>query len=400
MYLGIILVLIAILAVIVGGVIFCRRRNNRRMIEFVIETASVPVEELPKIAAGFAAFLQETHGIDLRNMSFAEQVRYILENLHRFWRPEMKSHIPVSLKLKAESEKLPVIAAGAYLGELTRMIHHAEWRKDPGMVLKAPYLEIGWSGEDRIPCHPFDIVLLAFMTGDTRKALADSLGFESPEVLNEHVRNRRRGNLYADDERANVESFIRRMGPVEKIFNIVNSSEMQVDMYIIEPTREYAARRLVTCGMGGRTMTVPDEYGSSPNRVELIVDLPPDWKVDEESWEDKCFCWPVSLLKSLAGFPWSEGVWFRLGYAVPWPEPFADNTRLSGVLIASPAIDFESGEVKISPDKKVQFYQAVPLYPEELAYRIEHGTRKLYEMLGEQFSYIIDPQRKNAVTGQ
>ncbi|MBO4633629.1 MAG: suppressor of fused domain protein [Lentisphaeria bacterium] len=402
MYIGVILALTAITGLFWTGLTFHRRRKNRQMIKFVVEIASLPLEEIPDIAAGLAVFLQNIHGIDLKAMSYREQVKYILGNYLLFWHREMRSYIPVSLELKPESQKLPIIASGAYLGELVRQNVRAEWKKDPDILLKAPGLEVEWSGEDLVSYQPFDLLLLASLTGDTAKAEAASLCFESQAVLDEHVRNLRRTNVYTEEEQEQAAGFISRLGTVSQVLNIVNTSEMQVDVYAVEPTWRYPARRLVTCGIGGRAMRIPDGHGSAaPDRVELLLDLPADWPIDGDFWDDPRISWPVSLLKSLAALPWNGGTLIRQGYAVPWPEPFADNTRLSGVLFASPAMEeFETSEVKVSPGKKVHFYQVVPLYPEELDYRLEHGTRKLHELLGEKFSYIVDPQRPNAVTGQ
>ena len=196
MYIGMILALIAVSATVWGLLTFYRRRKNRQMIKFVVETASLPLEEIPEIAAGLAAFLQNVHGIDIKAMSYADQVRYTAENYPLFWRPEMSSYIPVSLELKPEPRKLPIIAAGAYLGELVRMNLSAEWKKDPDRLLKAPYLEVEWSGENPVSYQPFDLLLLASLTGNAEKAVAGALCFESLEILDEHVREVSRGNVY------------------------------------------------------------------------------------------------------------------------------------------------------------------------------------------------------------
>ena len=404
MFVIIVLALVGIPAIIWGMLIFRQRRNNRKMMQFVMETAAIPVDIIPEIATGLASFLQNVRQVDMSTMSYVEQIHYILENYAGFWHPDMISYIQVPSEFKPENRKLPVIAAGAYLGELVRVCQpYAEWKKDLKNPIGLPHLEVKCMADSVVFYEPFDRMLRAAMFGDTGKVLTELLPFESPELLDEDIRKRRSGNLYSRGEKESFEAFLtQNLGIIRQVFPLVDSVDMYVDMYVIESTEPYPAQRLVTCGMGGRAMYVPeDARKNSPDRIELLLDLPPEWRLDRESWDNERFYCPVRLLKNLVRFPWDTGTWFRLGHAVSWPEPFADNTRLTGVLLTSPAVDsFGRCEIKVSPGKMVHIYQVVPLYPEELDYRVEHGTRKLHELLGENFSYIVDPQRINAVTVQ
>ena len=373
------------------------------MMKFVMEVASIPISEISEIADSFAAYLQRTHSIDISAMSYAEQVRYILGNYAGMQNSDMASFIPISVLSKPNNGKLAVIAAGAYLGEAVRMHQtDSQWKNDPENPIKAPYLEIECMENSTISYQPFDLMLQVFISGNTEKAIADSLPFENRKMLDEKIRKQRSKNVYSGEEKAVFISFMEQcLGHADRTFSILNSPDMLVDAFIIPPSGEYDAIRIVTCGMGGRMMLLPEgSKGKNPDRIELMIDLPSDWDLDGEFWKDETLLWPIRLLHDLADYPWRNGTWFRLGSAVSWPEPFAENIGFTGVLLTAPVIDyFGKCEVKISPGKSVQIYQAVPLYPEELNYRIEHGTRKLHELLGDKFSYIVNPRRENAVTG-
>lgn len=59
----------------------------------------------------------------------------------------------------------------------------------------------------------------------------------------------------------------------------------------------------------------------------------------------------------------------------------------------------EESEIEVSPGKKVQIFQVIPIYQEEMDYKVENDADKLFELWGDSFSYVVDPQRKNGVTG-
>ena len=105
-------------------------------------------------------------------------------------------------------------------------------------------------------------------------------------------------------------------------------------------------------------------------------------------------------MKILARFPWDNETWLGFGHTIPWPEPFAENTKLTGVLLGLPAVNtLKESEIEVSPGKKVQIFQVIPIYQEEMDYKVENDADKLFELWGDSFSYVVNPQRRNGVTG-
>lgn len=57
-------------------------------------------------------------------------------------------------------------------------------------------------------------------------------------------------------------------------------------------------------GMGAHRMNVPEELADQKlERAELLIALPPDWKLDHDSLQKEAWYWPVRLLKALARLP-------------------------------------------------------------------------------------------------
>lgn len=191
-------------------------------------------------------------------------------------------------------------------------------------------------------------------------------------------------------------------GPCRSVFHeLLPLDRMHIDIYIIEPTEKYPCYRLITCGTGARRMDLPREaQGLVPNHIELMISLPADWRFDEKSMEEKRFNWPVSLLKYLARFPWTESSWLGWGHTIPL-EQFADNTRLSGVFIDAPEhYPFDAFKIVFPAKRTVYIFQVIPVYAEEIACAVERGSEELEKRLKDVVCRPVDIARRNYAEGK
>ena len=381
---------------------YWKRRLKKQLTRAITGIAALPLNLIPDIAAGFARFVKDVHGKDLTSMDYYQQLDYVLKNQLRLWRPEISSyiHTPGSEDM---GKGLTLLAAGAYLGELVRVRQTAQWKKNADDSMLPPYLEVTCTDDNVIPCNPFEMVLASVSEGKTVEAIGDLLLFESREIMDNYIRTFQSGNVYSPEEAEAFDRYVEKtFGKIRQVFHEKNSPEMHIDVYIIEPSEAYPAVRLLTCGMGARVMEIEEEFREvCPDRLELMIDLPTDWPLEMESLRDERNFWPIRILKILARFPWDNETWLGFGHTIPWPEPFAENTKLTGVLLGLPAVNtLEESEIEVSPGKKVQIFQVIPIYQEEMDYKVENDADKLFELWGDSFSYVVDPQRKNGVTGK
>lgn len=208
--------------------------------------------------------------------------------------------------------------------------------------------------------------------------------------------------IYSEEEMDRLEQFIEEhFGDYQKVFHEIVSPDIHVDIVIIEPNEKRNYYTLVTMGMGAHRMNVPKELADRKlERAELVVCLPPDWKLptEETPYDAEQWYWPLRWLKILARLPGREDTWLGWGHTVPSGGPFAENTALCGMLLANPTIFFAADEAPfcILPDEdEVNFYQMIPLYEEELAYkRANRGASALLERLGDA-AMVIDICRPN-----
>jgi hypothetical protein len=124
--------------------------------------------------------------------------------------------------------------------------------------------------------------------------------------------------------------------------------------------------------------------------------------MSQEQWKNDANYWPIKALKFLARFPHQYDTWLWYGHTIPNgdpPEPFNRKTRLSAfVLFRTILLPEEFHTLKISDEKTIHFFSAVPLYVEELDLKLQEGAEALEERfraLG--LSEVLNPTRPSCV---
>ena len=206
--------------------------------------------------------------------------------------------------------------------------------------------------------------------------------------------------VYTEEEMEAVEGHIDQyFGNVENVFHELVSPDIHVDICVVPPSEERDYYTLVTMGMGAHRMNVPEELAEYKlERAELAIALPADWKLDQESMKDEKWYWPIRLLKSLARLPIDCDSWLGHGHTVENREPFADNTKLCTATLIGPQDTEDGSEVCTLPGgEEVNFYQVIPLYEDELDYKLEHDVDALLNKM-RGISFVVNPTRQNAIT--
>lgn len=98
----------------------------------------------------------------------------------------------------------------------------------------------------------------------------------------------------------------------------------------------------------------------------------------------------------MARLPGEHNTWLGSGHTVPNGEPFADNTKLCCMLLSSLVQFAEDAGTCAMPDgSQVNFYQMVPIYQEEVDFKLIHDTDALLERMTNDMLTVIDINRQN-----
>jgi len=212
--------------------------------------------------------------------------------------------------------------------------------------------------------------------------------------------NSTQGEVCIKEISGHIERYI---GKVAAVFQEIQSDAVHIDIHHVRPTREKPFNILITSGMSDLPMKVPPD-ANVPRYIELMVALPRERKMDQESFKTEDWDWPVRLLKILARFPHRYDTWLGWGHTIPNgnpPRPFAANTQLSGVIIfPSVLVPREFHELRSNDEKTIHFYSIVPLYEDEMKMKTHDGSKVLFDQFDEYgITDIIDLTRKNVARG-
>ena len=206
--------------------------------------------------------------------------------------------------------------------------------------------------------------------------------------------------VYTEEEMNTVEGHIEQyFGKFENVFHELDSPDIHVDICVVPPSEERDYYTLVTMGMGAHRMNVPEELAEYKlERAELVIALPGNWKLKHEDLKNERWYWPIRLLKTLARLPIASDTWLGFGHTMDNEDDFAKDTKLCAAILTGPQDTEDGSEVCTLPnDEEVNFYQVIPLYRDELEYKMEHDADALLDKM-DGISFVTYNTRPNAMT--
>ena len=187
------------------------------------------------------------------------------------------------------------------------------------------------------------------------------------------------------------------IGPPATVWHEVFSPTVHVDIHLVKPTAARNFYTLVTSGMSDRPMNSPFrglEY------AELLICLPAHWELNEKSVFVERNYWPIRQLKYLARIPHEFDTWIWASHTIPNGDPpvrFADNTKMSCSLLSYPRMFGEGvGTLSVREGKEINFLSLIPIYEEEMEFKLEQGPDALHARFDEhRVCELLDINRPN-----
>ena len=199
---------------------------------------------------------------------------------------------------------------------------------------------------------------------------------------------------------AHIEKYL---GPIDYVYHELISPLVHLDIHVINPKPERDFYTLITTGMSDKPMNVPSDEHKPWQYAELMICLPKEWKLDEESLKNEDYYWPIRMMKFIARFPHEYRSWLSFGHTIPNGNPsstYTDNVGFSGVLVDLPVTIFNVNFPVLKIDEKTQIYiyALYPLYENEMDFKLENGTEALTKMFDiKGITELLDPNRKSLI---
>lgn len=206
------------------------------------------------------------------------------------------------------------------------------------------------------------------------------------------------GDSAIEDIEKHVE---KHLGDTASVYHEVVSDLIHLDVLCVKPNEKTNNHWvLITSGMSDLPMNVP-QSAEKYKYAELLCVLPNNWKIPEESLgESDEFSWPIINMKYLARYVHKANTWFCHGHsfqnANP-PVPFDKSVNFCATLFSYP-IKFHRDfmTLKVNENKTIHFYATIPLYLEEMNFKLKKGLDPLLSKFDKfGISEQIDVNRKN-----
>jgi len=190
----------------------------------------------------------------------------------------------------------------------------------------------------------------------------------------------------------------KHFGEIEGIVNTIPVPGVSLDIAIVPPTEQNNYYKCITMGMGAYRMNVPESIAEYQlERAELVVFLPPEW--DVKSQESR-YVWPLLAMANASMVPADNDMWIGAGQTIMGDandNPYDPSTGFCSMLMFSALDkDFEKMDLEMAGLGKINFYQMMPLYPEEMDYKRRYDMNKLIDRFEDKdLLPIVNNDRKN-----
>jgi hypothetical protein len=169
----------------------------------------------------------------------------------------------------------------------------------------------------------------------------------------------------------------------EHFGNFVKLGESyKTEILRVPPSAEHPFQLLVTCGLAGRALPVPEGYDAGVNaRLELCLALPEQYDFQGDRERN----WEVFMLVSMIEHVITSDHFIGFGYYADKENGFDDGGQFTGLMLTG--LGDYSGEcqqVQLASGSLARFYQLIPLKPYECAYRATHSAMDLLRLFAEK----------------
>lgn len=190
------------------------------------------------------------------------------------------------------------------------------------------------------------------------------------------------------------------VGKISSVWHELISDEIHIDIFVVKAQGRRKFHSLITSGLSAKPMQIPE--GAEAYRfAELMLCLPKDWPLAERDFEEEANYWPIRLLKKTIRYIHAANTWLAPGHTLENSTPYAGNTAFCGALIARP-IRFPAAfsSMRLAKDDYLHIYSMIPLYQEEIAYKLDNGLEALVNRLSAaNIDEVVDINRPNTAPG-
>ena len=150
-------------------------------------------------------------------------------------------------------------------------------------------------------------------------------------------------SYYSKEERKAVEDFIAtHFGQPSRIIHDRYLSGLEIDLAIINPSKDKPYYTVCTIGAGAYVMDIPyalHQELHTEQRTEYVTYLPPEWNAESISLDEEHKSWPMDILRICAQEAQLDKTFTLAGRMIRYSQPFAPSTEAQAIFLTHPLPD-------------------------------------------------------------
>lgn len=177
-------------------------------------------------------------------------------------------------------------------------------------------------------------------------------------------------------------------------FNEIVFTEPRISVHVARPDRPTDPLTLFTTGMSALPMANDSGQDDPILFAELLMQLPPEWKLDQHAIREMEYAWPILILRELAQMPHLNNR--NIGGPIAMVEREGPNDFVASDAHFTGFLLMREERIPTVGSKTIDLFRVTPLYWEELQMVQEQGPVSLFQAFDRcSTPRSIDIQRAN-----
>ena len=186
--------------------------------------------------------------------------------------------------------------------------------------------------------------------------------------------------------------------PTAQIILLTKQTESDINLLLISTEKRSPIQLIMTDGLSTYEQPVPEKY-STLKHVELYFCLPSYWDIEDK--DNPNMNWVQPWIQKLAKHLMEKKTWYGVGHTFPNGNPveaISPTMKQKYFLLNTPTYLAEELTPLIVEDKTIEFLSIVPIFEDELDYKMGKGTYKLQKkFLDKNITELLDDYRMSTL---
>lgn len=186
--------------------------------------------------------------------------------------------------------------------------------------------------------------------------------------------------------------------PNAQIALLEKQTDTDIDLLLISTVKRSPIQLLMTCGLSEYRQPVPEKY-KTLQHIELYFCLPSYW--DLNAVDNPSMQWVKPWIQKLARFLLEKQTWYGVGHTFPNGNPseaISQTMQQKYFLLNTPTYFSEELQPIDIAGKTIEFLAIVPIFEDELDYKMGKGTYKLQKkFFDKNITELLDDYRMSTL---